>query len=211
MPFDPYPALATSLIPHLGDMDAAHDMAHLYRVWKNVRDIHAIEGGDLEALCAATILHDAVNLPKDHPDRAKASHLSGKVAQQALTGLKWDAPRIDAVVHAIEAHSFSAGIAPKTLEARILQDADRLDAIGAIGIARCFMVGGALDRTLYDPNDPTAQNRDLNDGQFTIDHFPLKLLQLKDSFQTATGRKIAGERHAYMTGFLDQLGRDCGW
>jgi uncharacterized protein len=73
------------------------------------------------------------------------------------------------------------------------------------------MVGGALDRTLYDPNDPTAQNRDLNDGQFTIDHFPLKLLQLKDSFQTATGRKIAGERHAYMTGFLDQLGRDCGW
>jgi uncharacterized protein len=191
-------------------MDAAHDMAHLYRVWKNVRDIHAIEGGDLEALCAATILHDAVNLPKDHPDRAKASHLSGKVAQKALTALNWDIPRIDAVVHAIEAHSFSAGIAPKTHEARILQDADRLDAIGAIGIARCFMVGGALDRTLYDPNDPAAQNRDLNDGQFTLEHFPLKLLQLKDSFQTATGRKIAGERHAYMTGFLDRLGRDCG-
>ena len=211
LPFAPHHEIASALLPYLGDMDAAHDIAHLHRVWKNVCDIQAVEGGDLEILCAATVLHDAVNLPKDHPDRANASRLSGAVAREALTGFNWGAACTDKVVHAIEAHSFSAGIAPTTIEAKILQDADRLDAIGAIGIARCFMVGGALDRALYDPQDPRAQARPVNDQRFTIDHFPAKLLTLKDSFQTQTGRKIAAARHDYMVGFLDQLQADCGW
>lgn len=115
----------------------------------------------------------------------------------------WPSERITGVRHAIEAHSFSAAITPTSLEARILQDADRLDAIGLIGVARCFHVSGRLGSALYDAEDIDARQRPLDDQRFALDHFHTKLLGLAAGFQTATGARLAGQRHARMVAFLD--------
>jgi len=128
-------------------------------VWQNVRAISAKEGGDMNILTAATILHDCFSVEKSSPLRSKASRLAAQKAAEILRVLKWDDVTIERVAHTIEAHSFSAEIAPQTIEAKILQDADRLDAIGAIGVARCFYVAGRLSRTLYDLADARATDR----------------------------------------------------
>jgi uncharacterized protein len=144
--------------------DGSHDRSHLLRVARNAIEIAGDEQGcDRAVLTAAIILHDCVAVEKNSPDRSRASRLAAVRARRILAEAGWLPARIDQTAHAIEAHSFSAGIAPATLEARIVQDADRLDAIGAIGIARCFYVAGRMGARLYDPADPTAANRKLDD------------------------------------------------
>ena len=203
--------LAATLLPiALKGADGAHDLSHLLRVWRNVVLIMAEEGGDAEVLLAATLLHDAVAVPKDAPDRAAASTRAANRASEELTKLDWSASRISAVAHAIAAHSFSAGITPTTTEARILQDADRLDALGYVGVARCFHVSGQLNRALYDPHDPTAADRPLDDLAFALDHFATKLLRLQDRFQTRTGARLAKERSAVIASFRDGLLAEVG-
>ncbi len=211
--FAPHAALARALLPHALDAatagDGAHDLAHLQRVWRNVQRIAAVEGGDTELLLAATLLHDCVHVEKNAPHRAQASRLSADKAAGVLAGLGWTEARIAAVGHAIAAHSFSAGIAPQSLEARILQDADRLDAIGLVGAARCFAVGGRMGRALYDPVDARAERRPLDDGRFTLDHFQTKLFHLATGFQTAEGARLAAVRQQrlrdFYDGFLDEI------
>ncbi|MCA8430271.1 phosphohydrolase [Burkholderia seminalis] len=183
--------------------DGAHDTSHLQRVWKNAAAIHAEEGGDAEVLCAATLLHDCVAVEKDAPLRAQASRLSAEKARRVLKSLGWPDAKIDAVAHAVEAHSYSARIAPRTLEAKVLQDADRLDAIGMVGVARCFYVAGRMGSALYDPADPHAANRALDDTRFAIDHFRTKLLKLATGFQTVTGTRMANVRRERLQRFLD--------
>jgi uncharacterized protein len=191
--------------------DSAHDLAHLDRVWTNAQTIAKGEGSvDLPVLCAAAYLHDLVNLPKDAPDRARASALSADAARPHLAALGFDVQRIDAACHAIVAHSFSAGITPQTPEAAILRDADRLDALGAIGIARAFAVSGALDRALYHPDDPFAMHRAPDDGAFALDHWPAKLLRLPDGMATGTGREMARARIAVMLRFARDLAGEIG-
>jgi uncharacterized protein len=203
--FAPFEQLAETLLPYAAPngSDGAHDIAHITRVWTNVRAISEVEGGDLEILLAATLLHDCVSVEKDDPDRAKASSLAATAARKPLGRLNWRHDKIDQTCHAIEAHSFSANITPETLEARILQDADRLDAIGLIGIARCFYVAGRMGSGLYDPNDPRGENRALDDRSFAIDHFETKLLTLADGFTTAQGQQMAKARHAELLAFRD--------
>jgi uncharacterized protein len=204
--FAPYEALATLLLPHATtEGDGSHDIAHLQRVWKNAAAIHAGEGGDGEILAASVLLHDCVTVEKNDPMRPQASRLAARKASLILEELGWPAERIAAVVHAIEAHSFSAGIASETPEARILQDADRLDAIGMIGVARCFYVAGRLGSALYDPVDPEAANRPLADAQFALDHFENKLFKLADGFQTATGARMATIRQDRLRRFQDEF------
>jgi len=129
-----YADLARSLLPHAFDVsDSAHDEAHLLRVWRNDEKIVAEEGGDTEILVAAALLHDCVRIDKGSPDRAGASSLAAAAAREVLFWLGWPTGRIVQACHAIEAHSLTAGIPPRSLEADILQDADRLDAIGFIG------------------------------------------------------------------------------
>ncbi len=188
-----------------GSTDSAHDIAHIHRVWKTVQQIAAVEGGDLSVLRPATVFHDLINLPKDAADRHLASARSAAAAAEILRDLGHEAPLIDAVSHAITAHSYSADVPPQTLEAEILQDADRIDALGAIGICRTMAISGALGRAIYDAADPFAQHRAPDDGRNTLDHFPIKLLQLAEGMNTATGREIATERTAFMRAFLDQL------
>ncbi|MFT5880492.1 MAG: hypothetical protein ACI86X_001620 [Moritella sp.] len=110
-----------------------------------------------------------------------------------------------AIHHAIVAHSFSANVTPVTVEAKVLQDADRMDALGAIGIARCLLVGGKLDRQLYSRLDPLCEQREPDDNVYTIDHFFTKLLTLGESMQTQTAKTEAARRSHYMRGFLTQL------
>ena len=117
----------------------------------------------------------------------------------------WSSERIAAVRHAIEAHSFSAAIMPTTLDAKILQDADRLDAIGMVGAARCFYIAGRMGSGLYDAADPRAENRPLDDKRFAIDHFETKLFGLASGFQTATGRRLAKDRQQKLRRFLDEF------
>lgn len=210
--FAPYDGLAAALLPYAlpNACDGAHDIAHITRVWANARAIAKSEGGDLEILAAATLLHDCVSVEKDSPERAKASSLAAKAASTHLEKLGWRPQQIARTCHAIRAHSFSANITPETLEARILQDADRLDAIGLIGVARCFYVAGRMGSALYDPDDPRAASRTLNDRAFAIDHFETKLLDLADGFQTPEGQRLATARHGELLNFRDAFLRQIG-
>jgi len=204
--FAPMEDLAVRLLEGLPPHnDGAHDFGHLARVWATVRAIQVEEGGDLEVLLAATLLHDAVHTEKNSPERVLASTRAAAYASEQLELLGWPAERIARVAHAIAAHSVSAGIPPKTLEAQILRDADRIDAIGAVGIARCFYTGGRLDQRLYDVYDPRAERRDLDDGKFTLDHFLSKLVLVADRMTTSTGRYLAAERHAKLEKFVEDF------
>lgn len=208
--FKPHESLAAQLIPHACESDdGSHDIAHILRVFRNAMRIHAEEGGKGDVLAAAVLLHDCVSVEKNSPLRAQASRLAAEKASGILASLGWQADNIAAVAHAITTHSFSAGITPETIEAKILQDADRLDAIGAIGVARCFYIGGRMNSGLHDVADPRAETRELDDKRFAIDHFPIKLFKLADGFQTATGRRMAAERHdrlvAFYNDFLEEI------
>lgn len=202
-----------ALIAHLRRQaapDAAHDLAHLLRVLKTARRIAEEEGAhDPIVLTAAALLHDLVALPKNHPDRAQSSRLAAAAATELLQGLGFPEARLGAVAHAIEAHSFSAGIDPLTPEARALQDADRLDALGAIGLARCFAVSGALGRSLVDTEDPLAEHRPLDDGRWALDHVQVKLLRLPALMRTAAGRRIGAERAAFVEAFMRRMAAEC--
>ncbi len=213
--FAPYQELAAALLPHAlpqptGKADGSHDLAHLARVWRNVRTIAARDGGDAELLAAATLLHDCVAVEKDSPLRAQASRLAAARASDILEKMGWGTERVADVAHAIEAHSFSAGIVPQTREAQVLQDADRLDAIGAIGVARCFYTGGRLGSGLYDPADIDAHDRDLDDARYALDHFESKLLKLASGFHTMTGAAMAEARHKRMQDYLAGLREEIG-
>jgi uncharacterized protein len=202
--FAPFQDLADLLIPHTvaERADGSHDISHLHRVWSNVCAIRDREGGDQQVLVAATLLHDCVAVEKNSPFRASASRLAAAKATELLGEMGWAEERIAAVAHAIEAHSYSANITPTTLEAKILQDADRLDAIGMIGVARLFYVSGRMGSHLYDPADPNALHRPLDDKRFAADHFKTKIFTLAEGFQTTAGKHMAQVRHERAQRFL---------
>lgn len=194
-----------------GACDPAHDLLHLERVVASAKRIAASEGADMAVVIPAAWLHDYVVVPKDDPRRSQASRLAAVEARAHLEalGLGFLTPaRLDNIAHAIEAHSFSAGIAPQTLEAKVVQDADRLDGIGAIGVARCFACSGTMNRPFYSPVDPFCASREPDDGLFTVDHFYRKLFKTAASMQTAAGRKEAERRVEVMKRFLRELGEE---
>ncbi len=185
--------------------DGSHDIGHFRRVWHQASVIAAKEGGDLEILAAAAWLHDLVNPPKNSPERSRASALSAEAAASILEAAGFPKAKIPAVKHAILAHSFSARIEPETREAMILQDADRLDALGAIGIARSFCTAGQLGTPLFDSDDPLAEKRSLDDSAYALDHFEIKLFRIAESLRTRTAKRIAEQRVDFMTRFIKQL------
>jgi len=193
------------------DNDGAHDLNHLERVWASARTLLAsLPEADTLVVMAACYLHDLVNLPKNHPERSQASRMSAQAAVAQLAALDFPPDRLAAVAHAIEAHSYSAGIVPNTMEAKIVQDADRLDALGAVGLARMFHVGGQLGRALADSADPLALRRQADDACYTLDHIECKLLRLPATMQTAPGRALAEERARWVVAFRDQFAAEWG-
>jgi uncharacterized protein len=192
------------------DADAAHDRAHVERVVTTARRLARAEDATLEVVVPAAWLHDCVVLSKDAPDRAQASRRAAEAARGFLGEAGYPDGWIAPVAHAIAAHSFSGDVAPDTTEAKVVQDADRLDALGAVGLARCFMVAGALGNALYDPDDPFCENRPPDDATYAIDHFYAKLLRLPDSMQTDAGREAAERRAQFLRTYLDRLAEEIG-
>ncbi|WP_219702273.1 HD domain-containing protein [Marinomonas lutimaris] len=188
-----------------GHADSAHDVSHISRVVKVAKKLALEESADLAVVVPAAWLHDCVSLPKNHPERHLASTLAGDKAIEFLTSIYYPSEYFDAIHHAIRAHSFSANIPPNTLEAKIVQDADRLDALGAVGIARCMQVSGALNRPLYSWNDPFCETREPNDALYSIDHFYTKLFCIADSLNTPSAQLEGRRRQEVMRVFLDDL------
>jgi uncharacterized protein len=202
------PRLAAFAAERLPAHDPAHDLAHVQRVVANARALMSVEGAEPHVVIPAAWLHDCVVLPKDSDKRSQASRLAATAAVDFLEAQAYPSEFLPAIHHAIEAHSFSAAIPPLTLEAKVVQDADRLDAIGAIGIARCLLLGGVMGKTLYDLDEPFPQTRKPDDSRYTLDHFYVKLLKLAEMMQTPTGRREGRRRTSVMSAYLSELGRE---
>jgi len=198
-----HPRLTKLAAAAVGD-DGAHDANHLHRVWRNASALlEAYPAADQLTVLAACYLHDLVNLPKNHPQRQQASRQSAQLACARLAELDFPSGRLEAVGHAIETHSFSAALVPHTLEARIVQDADRLDALGAVGLARLFYTAGRMGCALAHGTDPMALHRELDDRGYALDHIETKLATLPLTMQTEAGRALALTRLAALTDFRD--------
>lgn len=186
--------------------DPGHDFEHIMRVYRNAEFIGSREGADMEILLAAALLHDIVVYPKGSSKSAKSADDSADLAEKILRTYGWPKERINRASYCIRTHSYSKHIVPATLEGKILQDADRLDALGAIGIARTFSVGGSEKRAFYNPDDPFWNTRrEPDDRQWTLDHFQAKLLRLQNSMHTQTAMLEAHQRTAFMEYFVKQL------
>ncbi|MFC1797222.1 HD domain-containing protein [Pseudomonadota bacterium] len=185
--------------------DAAHDISHVRRVVKNVRYLTEYEKANSLVTLPSAWLHDCVAVAKDSPLRSQGSRLAAEAATEFLTEISYPGELLPEVFHAIEAHSYSAAIPVRSKEAAIVQDADRLDSLGAIGIARCLLVGGKLNLQLISQEDPFCDQREPDDSRFTIDHFYAKLFKLPDTMKTEAGRKEAKRRAQLMQRYLDDL------
>lgn len=185
--------------------DPSHDYLHVLRVVKTAEKLARLENANLDVVLPAAYLHDVVLVSKSDPRRSIASRLSAEEATVFLRSIGYPQELIPQIAHAVEAHSFSANIPAQTLEARVVQDADRLDGLGAIGIARCFCLTGVLNRPFYAEQDPFAEERPLDDKTQSLDHFFTKLFKLKDRLQTDSGRREGKLRTNYVEGFVNQL------
>lgn len=185
--------------------DPAHDYSHVMRVYKNAQKIAKHEKANTRLVLAAVLLHDIVQFPKSDPRSKTASTKSAVLAQKILKKHRFEEHEIKIISDAIRDHSYSRGKIPKTIEGKILQDADRLDALGAIGIARTFSVGGSEGRPIYNESDPFCQIRKPDDHSWTVDHFYRKLLLLEKKMNTKFAKSSAKKRTKLMTKFLADL------
>lgn len=191
------------------DAGPAHDGSHVERVTALAGEIARAEGADVEIATAAALLHELWNFPRDHPDRARSGDVCAEHAARALADAGY-AHLVEPVAACIRDHAWSKGVVPASLEARVLQDADRLDAIGAVGVARCFATAGELRRPFYDPFDPMCRTRAPDDRTYTLDHFYAKLLLLPERLHTPAARALAAPRVAAMRAFLDAFAAEVG-
>jgi len=192
----------------LSKAEGGHDWFHIQRVYNNAKLIAKDEDVDLFVVSLGALLHDIADSKFYDGDET----VGPRIANEFLNSLHLDKEVIQHVVHIIKNISFKGGNELqkfKSPELNVIQDADRLDAIGAVGIARCFNYGGFKNRALYDPNIKPVLN--MNKEEYkkstapTINHFYEKLLLLKDRMNTKTGRKLAIQRHHYMEQYLEQF------
>ncbi len=192
----------------LGTLDPAHDLLHVKRVVATAKKLALEEKADLDVVVPAAWLHDLVNLPKDHPERKSASTMASKEAIFFLKSIHFPADKFEAIAHAIAAHSFSSGIVPETLEAKIVQDADRLDGLGAIGLARLFSISTQLKRPFYHSADPFAVQREWDDQDNAIDHIFIKLKKVVELMNTTSAKAEAERRFIIIENFLNDLKKE---
>ena len=185
--------------------DPAHDFDHIMRVYKNAQQIIKKEKVNETLVLSAVLLHDVVSFPKSDKRSKNSSIESAKKAKTILKKYDFTSDEITIVCDAISEHSFSQKKIPKTIEGKILQDADRLDALGAIGIARVFATGGSLRRPFYNLDDPFCKKRIPDDQTWTLDHFFEKLLKLEFLMNTKSGKIEAKKRTKILKDFLKQL------
>lgn len=186
--------------------DPSHDIEHVFRVLNVAEKIAAEENADLDIIIPAALFHDVVSYPKNDPRNSHAPEESAQEGRKFLAELpEYPAEKISSVQSAIETCSFSKGATPTTLEAQILQDADGLEATGALSIMRTFSTSGILKRPFYSPVDPFARNRELNDLKYALDFFSTRLLKVADRMHTKSGKDIALRRTNFLKSFLEEL------
>ena len=181
--------------------DPAHDFEHIMRVYRNAEKICKTENGNKKLILSAVLLHDIVKIKNQKDSAIKSAKLSEKILKEN----NFFDDEIKIISDAIKEHSFSKGKIPSSIEGKIPQDADRLDAIGAIGLARVFSFSGSNNRPFYDPNDPFSRNRSVNDNKWALDHFFEKLLTLEKKMNTKTGKILAKNRTKILKIFLKEL------
>lgn len=187
-----------------------HDFAHVLRVVENAWVIALAEGADLETVRAAALLHELFNYPKDHPDSHRSGDVCAERADALLERVGFDPDKRRVAVSAIRDHAFSKRVSPESLEARVLQDADRLDAIGAIGVARWAATCADMKRPFYHPEDPFCREHVVDDKRWGLDHFYRKLLRIPETLHTRTARRMAERRVAFLRRFLEELADEMG-
>jgi uncharacterized protein len=185
--------------------DPAHDWPHIGRVISTAKKLAADENVDLPCLLAAVYCHDIVNLPKNHPDRSNASVLAAEKAAPLLEMAGFNSEEIKKIQQIVIEHSFSKGLKPTSLEAAIVQDSDRLDTLGAIGVLRCASVNTQMKSAFYEPFDPLAEARELDDKKYMVDHYFVKIFKLPELMNTAKGKMEAEKRVVFMKAFLETL------
>jgi uncharacterized protein len=189
-----------------------HDWSHVHRVWKMAQRIGGAEGADLLVIELAALLHDIADWKLQGGDLS----VGPRLAKEWLDSLGLDPSIVDQVCQIIANISFKGAAVEQptlTLEGQVVQDADRLDAMGAVGIARAFAYGGAKGQAIYDPAVEPTEHRTAEaylKGSTTINHFYEKLLLLKDRMNTATGRAMAEERHRFMEDYLRRFLEEWG-
>jgi len=197
--------LAIIVKPYYSGSDPAHDWLHIMRVLSLVNEISSEENARSEIAQAAALCHDLVNVPKNDPRRSEASQLSAEKAEGYLREVGYTKEEIPDIQTCIREHSFSRGVTPSLLESKIVQDADRLDALGAIGILRCAATSAKMKSSFYHADDPWAKERPKNDKLFMLDHYEEKLYNLPSLMNTNTGKRIATMRADFMKNFISVL------
>jgi uncharacterized protein len=192
-------------VKELTKNDSAHDFEHIMRVYKNAQKICKQEKVNENLVLSSVLLHDIVSYPKSDKRSKTSSIQSAKKSKLILKKYDYSDNEIMIISDAIRDHSFSQNKIPKTLEGKILQDADRLDALGAIGIARVFATGGSLKRPFYNIDDPFCKQRNPDDKIWTVDHFYQKLFKLESLMNTKSGKIEAKKRTRILKEFLNQL------
>lgn len=200
--------LAELVRPFYNTDDPAHDWPHIGRVAATAKKLAEGQNVNLDCILAAVFCHDLVNLPKNHPDRSRASELAAEKAEPMLKDAGFSAAEITIIKTAVIEHSFSRGLKPSSMESAIVQDSDRLDSLGAIGVLRCASVNTLMKSKYYDPFDPFAESRELDDRNFMVDHYYVKLFKLPDLMVTEAGRKEGYLRVEFMKTFLARLTKE---
>lgn len=190
--------------------NAGHDYGHVERVTRAAAALASKEPCDRKVVLAAALLHELVNHPKHHERSPMSGDDCARTAGNLLAALDVDPGIGESVSACIANHGWSAGKAPPSLEAAVLQDADRLDALGSIGLARCVATGVEMGAALFHPDDPFAQGRELDDKAYSLDHLARKLFKLPGTFHTAAAREMALSRVAFLRLFVSQVAEELG-
>ena len=185
--------------------DPSHDFVHIQRVMKTCQQVGETVGADMNILLPAALLHDVVNVPKNSPDRARASEMAANEARVFLEKAGYSFEEIKKISVVIVEHSYSLGLQPSCIESAVLQDADRLDALGAHGIMRTITVGGKFGSSYYNEIEPVPRTRELNDKKYSLDHFYVKLFKLAERMNTEPAKQEAQRRVKFMNDFIEQL------
>lgn len=190
--------------------ESAHDFDHVLRVLALAERLARAEDADIEIVRAAVLLHDITRAEEDAGRGGDHAQTAAVRARAILLARGVTSERADAVAHAIAAHRFRGVVAPQTLEAKILFDADKLDSIGAVGVARAFAVAGALNQRLWSAvaPDAVATREQHNANHTAVAEFVVKLRKVRERLFTASARQIAEGRHAFMTEFFARLERE---
>jgi uncharacterized protein len=191
---------------HLTRAKGSHDWDHTLRVHRLCRRIGAAEGADLLVTEAAAYLHDIGRADQDRTG-GKLCHAEkgAAMARELLAAMPLADDRKENIIHCIAAHRFRRGEAPRTIEASVLFDADKLDAIGAVGVARAFLFAGELGARLHSPDMDVARVPAYSVDDTGYREYVVKLSKIRDRILTATGRLLADERHRFMAGFFDRF------